>query len=76
MTWLKDQFHLTLGSIPSATYYINIHHGTLAHDLQFLVLVHTGFHRHRIGSVGLVAVGCGSTFQYGCWQVALSVALV
>ena len=41
MTWLKDQFHLTLGSIPSATYYINIHHGTLAHDLQFLVKIIT-----------------------------------
>ena len=23
MPWLKDEFHLTLGSIPTATYYIN-----------------------------------------------------
>ena len=73
---LFDNLDATLVSIPTLAHHVDIHHCARARKSQFLVLVHTGLHLHRVRLLWRVAVLWRCSLQDSGRQVALVVAVV
>ena len=73
---LSDDLHLPLFGVPSLAHDVDIHHGSVAHDLHLFMRVDAGFHLDGIRPLWGITILWRGPIEHGCLQIRLQIWVI